>query len=84
MIAIKGNDLKENFKSFCEKVFEGETLIISRPKNENVIMISEKSFNDLKKQAENAKYLEMLEKSYEEEKNGKVVVKTIKELESYE
>ena len=55
MIAIKGNDLKENFKSFCEKVFEGETLIISRPKNENVIMISEKSINDLKRQAQNAK-----------------------------
>ena len=51
------------------------------PNNESV---GKKIVEALKKQAENAKYLEMLEKSYEEEKNGKVVVKTIKELESYE
>lgn len=42
MLAVKTMDLRENFKSLCDKVFGGETLIISRPKNENVVMISEK------------------------------------------
>ena len=42
MLAIKCMDLRDNFKTLCDKVFKGETLIISRPKNENVVMMSEK------------------------------------------
>lgn len=41
MLAVKSMDVRDNFKSFCDKVFCGETLIISRPKNENVVMMSE-------------------------------------------
>ena len=40
MLAVKSMDVRENFKALCDKVFQGETLIISRPKNENVVMIS--------------------------------------------
>ena len=42
MLAVKSMDVRENFKSLCDKVFNGETLIISRPKNENVVMMSER------------------------------------------
>ena len=35
MLAVKSMDVRENFKSLCDKVFRGETLIVSRPKNEN-------------------------------------------------
>ena len=52
MVAVKSIDLRENFKSFCDKVFGGETLIISRPKNENVVMISENEYNQLQKAIE--------------------------------
>ena len=38
MLAVKSMDVRDNFKSLCDKVFNGETLIISRPKNENIIM----------------------------------------------
>ena len=34
MLAVKSMDVRDNFKSLCDKVFRGETLIISRPKNE--------------------------------------------------
>lgn len=34
MLAVKSMDVRDNFKNFCEKVINGETLIISRPKNE--------------------------------------------------
>lgn len=34
MLAVKSMDVRDNFKSLCDKVFHGETLIISRPKNE--------------------------------------------------
>ena len=32
MLAVKSMDVRDNFKNFCEKVINGETLIISRPK----------------------------------------------------
>ena len=32
MLAVKSMDVRANFKTLCDKVFNGETLIISRPK----------------------------------------------------
>ncbi len=42
MLAVRSMDVRDNFKALCDKVFNGETLIISRPKNENIVMLSEK------------------------------------------
>ena len=42
MLAVKSMDVRDNLKSLCDKVFHGETLIISRPKNENIVMLSGK------------------------------------------
>ena len=33
MLAVKSMDVRGHFKEWCDKVFSGETLIISRPKN---------------------------------------------------
>lgn len=63
MLAVKSMDIRENFKRFCDRAFNGETLIISRPKNENVVMISEKEYNNIMKAARNAEYLSKLDKS---------------------
>lgn len=77
-------DLRENFKSLCDKVFGGETLIISRPKNENVVMISEKEYNEIMKAKRNAEYLAMLDKSMAEAEAGGFIVKALDELREYE
>lgn len=77
-------DVRENFKSLCDKVFRGETLIVSRPKNENIVMISETEYNDIMKAKKNADYLAMLDKSIAEAEAGGFVTKTIDELENYE
>ena len=84
MLAVKSMDVRENFKSFCDKVFSGETLIISRPKNENVVMMSETEYNEIMKAKRNAEYLTMLDKSISEAEAGGFVVKTIDELGDYE
>ena len=76
-------DVRENFKSLCDKVFRGETLIVSRPKNENIVMISETEYNDIMKAKRNADYLAMLDKSIAEAEAGGFVTKTIDELENY-
>lgn len=84
MLAVKSMDLRENFKSLCDKVFGGETLIISRPKNENVVMISEKEYNEMMKAKRNAEYLAMLDKSMAEAESGGLIAKTLDELRAYE
>ena len=84
MLAVKSMDVRENFKRFCDIVFEGETLVISRPKNENVVMISEQEYNEMMKAKRNAEYLAMLDKSIAEAEAGGFITKTIEELENYE
>lgn len=84
MLAVKSMDLRENFKSLCDKVFKGETLIISRPKNENVVLMSEKEYNNLMKAKHNTDYLAMIDKSMAEAEKGGFIVKTLDELRDYE
>ena len=84
MLAVKSMYVRDNFKSLCDKVFNGETLIISRPKNENVVMLSETEYNDIMKAKRNAEYLAMLDKSMAEAEAGGFITKTIAELEEYE
>lgn len=84
MLAVKSMDVRDNFKSLCDKVFQGETLVISRPKNENVVMMSENEYNEIIKAKKNAEYLAMLDKSMSEAEKGGFVTTTIEELEKYE
>ena len=84
MLAVKSANVRDNFKEWCDKISMGETVVISRPRNENIYMISEAEYNALQKAKRNAEYLDMLNKSDEELKAGKVVVKTMEELEAME
>ena len=84
MLAVKSMDVRDNFKNLCDKVVNGETLIISRPKNENVVMLSEHEYNEIMKAKRNADYLAMIDKSIAEAEAGGFVTKTITELEKYE
>ena len=84
MLAVKSMDVRDNFKNFCEKVINGETLIISRPKNENVVMLSEAEYNKMMKAKRNADYLALLDKSMAEAESGGFIPKTISELETFE
>ena len=76
MLAVKSMDVRDNFKSLCDKVFNGEVLIISRPKNENVVMLSQSEYNDMLKAKRNAEYLAMLDKTMNEAKAGGFITKS--------
>ena len=84
MLAVRSMDVRDNFKALCDKVFNGEILIISRPKNENIVMLSENEYNEMMKAKRNADYLAMIDKSMAEAEAGGFITKTITELESYE
>ena len=80
MLAVKSANIRDNFKEWCDKISMGETVVISRPRNENIYMINEAEYNELQKAKKNAEYLAMLERADEQVKNGQVVVKTMEEL----
>jgi len=84
MLAVKSMDVRDNFRDICDRVFHGETIIISRKKNENVVMLSEQEYNELRKAKRNAEYLAMLDRSMGEAEAGGFIVKTVKDLEEYE
>ncbi|MCM1288992.1 MAG: type II toxin-antitoxin system Phd/YefM family antitoxin [Clostridium sp.] len=84
MLAVKSVNVRDNFKEWCDKISMGETVVISRPRNENIYMINEAEYNALQKAKRNAEYLDMLDKSDKELRDGKVIVKTIEELEAME
>lgn len=84
MLAVKSMDVRDNFRDICDRVFRGETIIISRKKNENVVMLSEQEYNELMKAKRNADYLSMLDRSMAEAKAGGFITRTVEELEEYE
>ena len=81
MLIVKSIDIRNNFKSWCEKVVNGETVVISRPRNENVYIIGEKEYNELKKAKEKAEYLTMLNESLKQLEEKETITLTMEELE---
>lgn len=84
MVAVKSMDVRDNFKEWCNQVIKGETLIVSRPKNENVVIVSEKEYNEMQKARRNAEYLIKLDKSREQLEQGQTIALTLEELKDME
>jgi PHD/YefM family antitoxin component YafN of YafNO toxin-antitoxin module len=47
MRALKTEDLRKDFKRVSQIAISGEPILISRPHNENLVLISEKEFRRL-------------------------------------
>ena len=81
MIATKQMDIRANIKKYFDLAFNGETIIVSRKQNKNVVVISEAEYNDLQKAKKNAEYLAHLDRCFEQLQNGEVIIKSMEELE---
>ena len=84
MIATRQMDIRDNIKKYFDLAFDGETVVVSRKQNKNVVVISEKEYNELQKAKRNAEYLAMLDKSMKEIEQGGFIAKSIQELEARE
>ena len=62
--------------------FNGEPVIVPRKENKNVVIVSEKDYKELEKARNNAAYLARLDLADEQIRQGRVVVKTMDELEA--
>lgn len=74
-------DVRSNIKKFFDMAYEGAALLVPRKENRNVVIISEEEYKNLERARRNAEYLTMLVESDKQMHSGKVVVKTMAELE---
>lgn len=82
MLAVNYSTIRSKLKDYCDKATEdNETVIVTRKDEKNVVIMSLDKYNDLTKAARNAEYLDMIDRSMEQIKQGKVVQKTMEELE---
>lgn len=81
MIALKTVDMRNDFKKVSDLVNSGEKVLIARPRNKNLVVLSEKEYNELEKARRNAEYLDKIDRSMQQFADGHIVVKTMGELE---
>lgn len=83
MIAINFSTARGRLKDFCDRVTDmGETVIVTRKAEKNVVIISQERYNELEKAARNAVYLSKLERGLEQIRSGFGITKTLDELEA--
>lgn len=83
MLAANYTALRNNLKNYCDQVCDTkDTLIITRKADRNVVLMSLERYNELEKLERNARYLAMLAESDRQLRDGKVVVKSMEELEA--
>ena len=84
-MTVKTNDMVTRFKELADMAVRArEVITVSRPKNENVVLVSEAEFKEYARARQNAEYLEKLRRSDEDYKAGRVVIKTMDELKAME
>ena len=82
MLAVNYSTIRSKLKDYCDKATdENETVIVTRKDEKNVVIMSLDKYNDLTKAARNVEYLDMIDRSVEQIKQGKIVVNTMEELE---
>ena len=81
MTATVATDLKANLKFYIDKAVNGDSVIITRPKRKNAVLISEVEYNELQRIKQNAEYMFKMNTSIQQAKEGKVIVKSMEELE---
>lgn len=79
MLASTVAQVRNNFKDYCDRVVDDdEVLVITRPGERNVVMMSLKEFTAL----QNQMYLVKADRALEQIKTGKGIPKKLKDLKS--
>ena len=84
MLAVRSINVIDNFKEWCDKVDMGETVVISRPLNENICMMKESEYNEIMKVKRNAEYMAKINESVKNHENGDTISFTLEELRAME
>ena len=82
MLAANYSTVRSNLKDYCDKATdENETVIVTRKGEKNIVIMSLDKYNSFMKALRNAEYIDKIDKSIEQIEKGKIVTKTMEELE---
>lgn len=82
MLAVNYSTIRSKLKEYCDQATDRhETVIVTRKNEKNVVLLSLEKYNELVRASHNAEYLDRIDKSLEQIQQGKIVVKTMEELE---
>ena len=84
MIALRTVDMRNDFKRVSEIIKTGEKVLIARPHNDNLVVLSEREYNELDKIRRNTEYLNKIEEGIKEIEQGKGITLKIEDLEAME
>ena len=85
MLAVNYSTIRDNLKSYCDKVTdEKETVIVTRKGEKNVVLVSLAEWNALQKAVRNAEYISKLKRAADQIERGEVITKTFADLEAME
>ena len=89
MTIAKQMDIRAHIKDYFDLAFSGEAVKKETEKpvvewNKNVVVISEKEYNELQKARRNEEYLKKLDTSFEQVKSGNTISFTMEELKEME
>ena len=83
MLAVNYSTIRENLKSYCDRVTDDhETVIVTRKDEKNVVIISLEEWNELQRIVRNAEYLGKIDRAVAELNADKAITKTMEELEA--
>jgi len=88
MLAVNYTNLRDNMKTYMDKVTDDyETMIVTRKNNKNIVMISEEAFNNLMENVHvmgNKANYDWLMESKAQLENGSTSVQELAEVENDE
>lgn len=72
MLAVNYSTIRGKLKDYCDKVTDhGETIIVTRKEEKNVVLMSLEKYNELMRAVRNAEYLGMIDRGIEQLSQGK-------------
>ncbi len=72
MLAVNYSTIRNNLKRYCDQATEnGETVIVTRKGEKNIVLLSLERYNQIMKAARNAEYLSMIDRGIEQLEAGK-------------
>ena len=72
MLAVNYSTIGNNLKTYCDEATEnGETVIVTRKDEKNVVILSLEKYNQIMKAARNAEYLAMIDRGLQQLESGR-------------
>lgn len=72
MLAVNYSTIRGKLKDYCDKATDhGETIIVTRKEEKNVVLMSLEKYNELMRAVRNAEYIGMIDRGIEQLSQGK-------------